>query len=120
MKKKSLLFLVMSGMFCSTLSTIAYSSAFDDILVKYCVPKSGNNCLPDEERGTYTTDGCSCPIGRYFNTTDRKCVLCEYGSYKAQKGVGNCTKIECGAGYYLTTVTSCGVGNYQLILQDPK
>ncbi|MGN0929840.1 MAG: hypothetical protein ACI4N3_04330 [Alphaproteobacteria bacterium] len=107
-------------MFCSTLSTIAYSTAFDDVLIKYCIPKSSNDCLSTSEKATYTTDGCSCPVGRYFNTTDRKCTLCEYGSYKSNKGVGNCTKIVCGVGTYLTTVSACGMGKYQLLLQDAK
>ncbi|MBD5398607.1 hypothetical protein HDR60_03825 [bacterium] len=116
MKKKALLFLVMSGIFCSTLSTIAYSTAFDDVLVKYCVPKSSNNCLATSEKATYTTDGCSCPVGRYYEESERKCKECPEGSFKETAGVGKCISILCPGGTYLNKVSACGFSEYKKLI----
>lgn len=104
--------------------TISYSapkkSALTLVLEKYCVPANGNDCSKSSELAEYTSKGCSCNIGRYWNSSLRKCKECEYGSYKPSSGVEDCIQIECPVNTFLTTVSDCGVNEYRKVLQETK
>lgn len=95
-------------------------SALTLALEKYCVPASGNDCSKSSELAEYTSKGCSCNIGRYWNSSLRKCKECEYGSYKPSLGVEDCIQIECPVNTFLTTVSNCGVNEYRKVLQETK
>ena len=95
-------------------------SALTSVLEKYCVPASGNDCSKSSELAEYTSKGCSCNIGRYWNSSLRKCKECEYGSYKPSLGVEDCIQIECPVNTFLTTVSNCGVNEYRQVLQEKK
>lgn len=95
-------------------------SALTSVLEKYCVPASGNDCSKSSELAEYTSKGCSCNIGRYWNSSLRKCKECEYGSYKPSLGVEDCIQIECPVNTFLTTVSNCGVNEYRKVLQETK
>ena len=95
-------------------------SALTSVLEKYCVPASGNDCSKSSELAEYTSKGCSCNIGRYWNSSLRKCKECEYGSYKPSLGVEDCIQIECPVNTFLTTVSDCGVNEYRKVLQETK
>lgn len=95
-------------------------SALTSVLKKYCVPASGNDCSKSSELAEYTSKGCSCNIGRYWNSSLRKCKECEYGSYKPSLGVEDCIQIECPVNTFLTTVSNCGVNEYRKVLQETK
>lgn len=95
-------------------------SALTSALEKYCVPASGNDCSKSSELAEYTSKGCSCNIGRYWNSSLRKCKECEYGSYKPSLGVEDCIQIECPVNTFLTTVSNCGVNEYRKVLQETK
>lgn len=95
-------------------------SALTLVLEKYCVPASGNDCSKSSELAEYTSKGCSCNIGRYWNSSLRKCKECEYGSYKPSLGVEDCIQIECPVNTFLTTVSNCGVNEYRKVLQETK
>ena len=117
----------MSCVCCLTLSTVAFATMFTDSLVNYCVPKPGNNCDPKTDKATYTSKGCSCPIGREYNSTDRNCVECLLkgggynGYYKPNEGVEGCSQLVCPGGTYLSyskNSSSCGRGFYRTTLQS--
>ncbi len=95
-------------------------SALTSVLEQYCVPASGNDCSKSSELAEYTSKGCSCNIGRYWNSSLRKCKECEYGSYKPSLGVEDCIQIECPVNTFLTTVSNCGVNEYRKVLQETK
>lgn len=126
MKKNIFYISIMSCVFCLTLSTIVYATAFTDSLINYCVPKPGNSCDPKTDKATYTSSGCSCPIGREYNTDNRTCVECVLkgggynGYYKSYEGVGSCSQVVCSLGSYLSSriSNSCGLGYYRTTLQS--
>ena len=75
MKKR---YLIMLPGLLMSISAKADISAFDKILVKYCVPKNGM-C---DTKATYTTaSGCGCPSGKLY--VDRECLTlkCPAGTY---------------------------------------
>ena len=78
-KKIIFLFLFVGGM---SLSARADLSAFDKILVKYCVPKNASNC-DSGSKATYIESGnyCSCSSGKLY--IDRECLTlnCPAGTY---------------------------------------
>lgn len=118
---------IMLCLLCTMFSVHAYSqssepkkSALTLVLEKYCVPASGNDCSKSSELAEYTSKGCSCNIGRYWNSSLRKCKECEYGSYKPSLGVEDCIQIECPVNTFLTTVSNCGVNEYRKVLQETK
>ncbi len=87
MKKKYIIF----GIFVGGLSLSAKAgvSAYDKMLIKYCVPKNGR-C---DTKATYR-DGasCSCPSGKMY--VDRECLAlkCPAGTYiSLNNNTNNCS-----------------------------
>ena len=103
MKKKYIIFgLLIVGM---SISAKADISAFDKMLVKYCVPKNGRcdtKATYYEKKVnawifSYTDYGCSCPSGTLY--VDRECL-----------------KLKCPAGTYISlnnNTDNCSPGMYR-------
>ena len=102
------------------ISTEIKSSAFTEMLQKYCVPKNENGCIGGA-KATYNekTGNCECNIAnRIYDSGMRACKECSYGSF-ANANWKTCEPVTCPEGYELVFVENGNCPNgYKLTKID--
>lgn len=99
------------------------SATLQQVLSAYCIPTNESQCIGDE-RATFTggnisssvaltTNYCQCDVeDYYYNTSDRSCKLCAYGTYNRDNKATACTNV-CSVGSMWELVDDCPVGYFK-------
>ena len=98
------------------------SATLKQLLTSYCVPSSGSSC-EGNAKATFTgtnstqdvliTNYCQCSEeDYYYNQGDRKCELCEDGTYNRDDKAIECKNV-CSTGSHWVKVENCPEGYYK-------
>ncbi len=99
--------LIQTVALCCLLFEGSAKASLNDILSKYCVPKSASNCTGNV-RATYNSGNGLCECNsRYmhYKVADRECEDCITGSF-ASSDFKTCEPLKCPSGYEAKLVTN--------------